>query len=305
MNRFLIKPLSPIKGIIASILLALMGFLIFLLMGVLLNTMLFGDMQSGLSTVSNFATSDGLMSIRILQVCQTIGLFLFPAVMLAAFSSVGANNFLGLKRIPVGLLVFSILIMFTFIPAVNLIASINAKIPMPAWMLEMEQAAMELTKAILTTNQLGVMLLNFIVVAIMPAIAEEFFFRGLIQKYIIQWTKNTVWGVVLAAAIFSAIHMQFQGFIPRFLLGMLFGYLYVWSGSIWVPVAAHMANNGMAVVVYYLIAKGVVPSQAETVGNISDLWQVGIVSLVIASILVWRFWKSTAAVKLNAHEASD
>lgn len=289
--------MSPVKGIIASMLLALMGFLIFLLIGVLLNSILFGNLQSGVGTMLNLSSPQGLMAMRIMQVCQTTGLFLFPALALAFFSTTSTSSFLGLKRLPVRLVVLSILIMVTFIPAVNLIASLNAKIPMPGWMLEMERAAMELTKAMLTTEQFGLMLINFFVVAIIPAVAEEFFFRGLIQKYLIRWTNRTIWGVVLAAFIFSAIHMQFQGFIPRFLLGMLFGYLYVWSGSIWAPIAAHMANNGIAVVLYYLIAKGVVPSQVETVGNISDMWQIGIASLAIVSILIWMFWQKTSKVE--------
>ena len=294
MNPFLIKPLSPVKGIIASIFLALMGFLIFLLVGVLLNYILIGDAQSALSAGLNLSTSQGLMSLRIMQVCQTTGLFLFPAIILAVFSPVSVSSFLGLKRLTLSLVALSVLVMVVFIPAVNLIASINAKIPMPEWMLEMERSSMELTKALLSTDKFGVMLLNFFVVAIMPALAEELFFRGLIQKYLVQWTKSTLWGVVVAAIVFSAIHMQFQGFIPRFLLGLLFGYLYVWSGSIWAPIAAHVANNGIAVVLYYLIAKGVVPSQVETVGNISDLWQVGIASLAIALMLIWQFWQKTA-----------
>lgn len=289
--------MSPVKGIIASMLLALMGFLIFLLIGVLLNSILFGNLQSGVGTMLNLSSPQGLMAMRIMQVCQTTGLFLFPALALAFFSTTSTSSFLGLKRLPVRLVVLSILIMVTFIPAVNLIASLNAKIPMPGWMLEMERAAMELTKAMLTTEQFGLMLINFFVVAIIPAVAEEFFFRGLIQKYLIRWTNRTIWGVVLAAFIFSAIHMQFQGFIPRFLLGMLFGYLYVWSGSIWAPIAAHMANNGIAVVLYYLIAKGVVPSQVERVGNISDMWQIGIASLAIVSILIWMFWQKTSKVE--------
>ncbi|MDY0200562.1 MAG: CPBP family intramembrane glutamic endopeptidase [Bacteroidales bacterium] len=305
MNKFLINPLSPVKGIIASMLLALMGFLIFLLVGILLNSILFGGLQSGLDTMSNLSSPQGLMSMRIMQVCQTTGLFLFPALAIAFFSTSKIYNFLGLKRLPARLVVVSILIMVAFIPAVNLIASLNAKIPMPGWMLEMERAATELTKAMLMTDQLGLMLLNFFVVAIMPAVAEELFFRGLIQKYLVRWTKRTIWGVVIAAFIFSAIHMQFQGFIPRFLLGMLFGYLYVWSGSIWAPIAAHMANNGIAVVLYYLIAKGVVPSQVDTVGNISDMWQLGIASLAIVSSLIWLFRQKTIKLELLQAEIDD
>jgi membrane protease YdiL (CAAX protease family) len=296
MNHFFQKELPPLKGILLTMLLALAGFLVFLSLGTLINALIMGGFSSPDST-----TAKGLMSIRLLQVFQTFGLFLFPALAISFFSSPNPKKYLGLNRVSLSFLVYSIVIMILFIPGVNLIASLNAQIPLPSWMIDMEEVAAQLTKKILTTDSIGVMALNFFVVAIMPAVAEELFFRGLIQKYLIGWTGRTFWGVLLAAVIFSAIHMQFQGFIPRLLLGMLFGYLYVWSGSIWAPIAAHLANNGLAVVVYYLIGKGAVSSQLETFGNASDMWQAGVVSLAMTGLLLWVVWRE----RVRHHNLSD
>jgi len=94
-------------------------------------------------------------------------------------------------------------------------------------------------------------------------------------------------GVVLTALIFSAVHLQFQGFIPRFLLGMVFGYLFVWTGSIWIPILMHFINNSLAVMVYFMIGRGLIPAETDTIGGLAELWQMGVISLVISVVLLW------------------
>jgi len=291
MNHFFQKELSPVKGIILSMLLALAGFFVFIALGTLINAIVFGGIASGAISGPDTSTPEGLMALRVLQTFQTFGLFMFPALVVAFFSSSSPLQYLGVKCISKHFAIYSIVLMIIFIPGVNLIASLNAQIPLPEWMLEMEQTAARITKQILITDNVGVMGINLFVVAIMPALAEELFFRGLIQKYLIKWTGNAFWGIVVAATIFSAIHMQFQGFIPRLLLGMLFGYLYFWSGSLWAPIVAHLVNNGLAVMVYFLIGRGVIPPQLDTFGNISDMWQAGVFSLAITGLMLWVVWR--------------
>lgn len=284
-NLFIHKELSPLKGILISFLVALFGFLFFFTIGELIKAVFFSGIEADIST------QQGLMLMRISQILQTTGLFLFPAILIPLFTSSSAIRFLGFNSTSTSIIFLSIAIMVLVIPGVNLIASLNAMIPMPSWMLDMEQAASRIMKAMLITDSLWLLMVNLVVVAVIPAIAEELFFRGLVQKYMIGWTGKSFWGILITAAIFSAIHMQFQGFIPRLLLGLLFGYLYVWSGSILAPIAAHFANNSTAVFVYYLIGKGDIPSKLDTVGNASGAWQVGIFSLVVSGILLWVFWR--------------
>jgi membrane protease YdiL (CAAX protease family) len=284
-NQFFHKELSPLKGILFSFLLALFGFLFFFTLSELIKAVFFGGIDADIST------DHGLMLIRISQFLQTTGLFLFPAILIAVFTSSVATRFLGFNSISTSKIILSIALMVLSIPGINLIASINAMIPMPGWMLELEQAASRIMKAMLITDNVWLLMANLLVVAVLPAIAEELFFRGLVQKYMIGWVGNRFWGLLITAAIFSAIHMQFQGFIPRLLLGMLFGYLYIWSGSIWAPIAAHFANNSTAVFVYYLIGKGDIPDKLDTIGNTSGMWQAGIFSLAVSGLLLWVFWR--------------
>jgi membrane protease YdiL (CAAX protease family) len=99
-------------------------------------------------------------------------------------------------------------------------------------------------------------LLAFVVIAILPGIGEELVFRGLIQNELWRGGKNIHVAIWLSAFLFSAIHMQFFGFVPRLLLGALFGYLYYWSGNLMVPMFAHFFHNGFTVTMLYLFNIG-------------------------------------------------
>jgi len=109
-------------------------------------------------------------------------------------------------------------------------------------------------------------------IAILPAIAEEILFRGVIAKYLNEWTRNLHWAVFISAFIFAAIHLQFYGFLPRLLLGMALGYLYFWSGSLWLPIAAHFTNNFLSVVIEFLYRKQIIHTNAEDFGTNSTVW---------------------------------
>ena len=285
--------ISPLTLIILTIVLAMIGLIIFAFVGVVITAIYTGSWDILSFFTGNLFTEEGLMAMRIMQISQTLGIFLFPALLIAVIISKNPFSFLGFNKTPFRILLLSIVLVIVSLPSINLLASLNAKIPMAQWMIDMEMAAQNAVKALLSTNSTKVMLLNFFMVAILPAVAEELLFRGVIQKFLCNGLKNTFWGVLLTAIAFSAIHMQFQGFIPRLVLGLLFGYLYVWSKSIWVPITVHFVNNGLAVIVYYLIERGNIPSQAETFGEIGVYWQAGLVSLLAAGTLTWIIYRES------------
>ena len=117
-----------------------------------------------------------------------------------------------------------------------------------AWAGSLEAQAMAMTRSILAFSEgagLGMVLVS---VAFLPALCEEWLFRGTLQPLLIRASGNIHVGIWISAALFSAIHMQFFGFIPRMLLGAAFGYLVVHSGSIWPAVTGHLVNNAGVVV---------------------------------------------------------
>ncbi len=119
-------------------------------------------------------------------------------------------------------------------------------------MREKEDTAQKLTGVLLEMKTVGSMIKNVLLVGLLTAIAEEFMFRGVIQTIFTRWTKSANWAVWITAILFSSFHMEFFGFLPRMMLGVLLGYMVVWSGSIWPAVWGHFINNGTAVVVMYL-----------------------------------------------------
>ena len=126
------------------------------------------------------------------------------------------------------------------------------------WAREKEDQLIGVTNLLTGFTDFGQFSLSLIVIALLPAIGEELVFRGLIQNEIQRGTKNAhmaIWG---AAILFSAIHMQFFGFVPRMLLGAMFGYLYWWSGNLLIPMIAHFVHNGFTLTMLYLYNIGAV-----------------------------------------------
>jgi membrane protease YdiL (CAAX protease family) len=120
------------------------------------------------------------------------------------------------------------------------------------WMEEKEDYANGIINQALFAPSFATMILNLFIIAILPAVGEEFFFRGVLQKILIKLFKSGHVGIWVTAFIFSAIHFQFFGFVPRFILGLIFGYLFFWSGTLWLPVISHFINNAVPVIMAYI-----------------------------------------------------
>jgi uncharacterized protein len=133
-----------------------------------------------------------------------------------------------------------------------------------SWAREREDQAAEQTKTLTKMETPADLIIALIVIGILPAIGEELVFRGLIQRELFRGTANIHVAVWVAAILFSAIHFQFFGFVPRMMLGALFGYLYYWSGSLWVPILAHFVNNGLSVLLMYFYQHGKLEYDVES-----------------------------------------
>lgn len=118
----------------------------------------------------------------------------------------------------------------------------------------------------------GNLFFNLVVVALVPAVCEELFFRCGVQQTLQEWFGNRHWAVVVAAVIFSLAHFDVFGFVPRVLLGLLLGYLYVYSGSMVVNMSVHFVNNALIVVLYYLNTIGVTSIDPEDLPSIGWVW---------------------------------
>lgn len=155
-------------------------------------------------------------------------------------------------------------------PFVNYIAEWNASVEIPTflgdWMRGKESQAGKLTELFLDMPNAGLMIFNLLMIAVLPAVGEELIFRGIIQRGLTKQFGNPHLAIWIAAALFSAIHLQFFGFVPRLLMGVAMGYLLFWSGNLWYPIIAHFTNNALSVILAYGIQHGSVEADIESVG---------------------------------------
>jgi len=149
-------------------------------------------------------------------------------------------------------------------------------LPMADWMRDMEQNAADMLSEILSMDSTGDFILTLIMVAVLPAIGEELVFRGIFQKQFTEWTKSPLISIWMAAFVFSAIHFQFEGFLPRLILGAILGHLYYWTKTLWVPIIIHFINNGVQVGVLYF--SGIDLSEIDNQASEKIEWWVVILS---------------------------
>ncbi|HET7732858.1 MAG TPA: type II CAAX endopeptidase family protein [Paludibacter sp.] len=227
--------------------------------------------------------SNNIDSIKLMQLVQSVGMFVLPPFVFAYFCSNKPIAFLHFDRktnwIHILLVVF---FMVLIIPGINLLTSLNQQLVLPrmfegveAWMKSSEEQMAKLTEQLLNVHTLTSLVFNVLLVAMIPALGEELFFRGAVQG-IFRQKMNVKIAIWLTAILFSAIHMQFYGFIPRMLLGAFFGYLLFWSGNLWLPIVAHFTNNGIAIIFYYLKYNGYKVQDIDTIGTGSSLWLGGL-----------------------------
>lgn len=187
---------------------------------------------------------------------QNIGMFIIPAVITAhIFNPSKAMKVMQINRLP-GLwqVIVVLLIYVASAPMMNGIVLWNEGWQLPewlSWLREMEDAAMAATEQMLNMTSVGQLIVAILLVGVLTGIGEEFLFRGSLQRLMIEKNINKHAAIWITALIFSVVHMQAFGVVPRMLLGAYFGYLVVWSGSLWLPVLAHALNNSVAVVGYY------------------------------------------------------
>lgn len=190
---------------------------------------------------------------------------------------------------------FIIAITLSFIVVDSIVIDWNQGLQLPGtfqaledWARQYEDQLEKVTKLLTNFQTFGDFALGFVVIAVLAGITEEFFFRGVIQFEITRAVKNQHLAIWITAIFFSAIHIQFFGFFPRMLLGALFGYLYAWSGNIYVPMIAHVVNNGLSVTAIYLSHLGVVDEKAA---EEAAPWPAVVVFAVIGGVLLYSFRK--------------
>ncbi|MDE7452380.1 MAG: CPBP family intramembrane metalloprotease [Paramuribaculum sp.] len=192
--------------------------------------------------------------IRIATVFQDITFFIMPAIITAIICCRQPADFLMIKNVPkFGLILLTIGIIVASVPMMNAIIEWNMSLQLPEnmhgieeWMKNSEKNAMKFTEILIGGSGIKSYIAALLIVGVLAGFSEELFFRGTIQRLFTTSGVNLHLAVWTTAFIFSAIHLQFYGFIPRLMLGVFFGYAVAWSGNLWLGIIAHFTNNAIA-----------------------------------------------------------
>ena len=251
-----------------------------------------------------------ISSLKWIQFFQSAAMFLLPPLCMAYLWSKQPLEWLKVKgeKELKGERVWAVVLMLVALPAINLLAHINEQMALPAflepleaWMKTQEETAKNLTDQFMHITTFGGLIINILLMAVLPAISEELTFRGVLMNlFKVKGEKLEVKGesvphlaIWCSAILFSAIHLQFYGFVPRMLMGALFGYMLVWTGSLWTPILMHFTNNAMAVILYFVsLRAGWDIEMMDAIGTNDTLW-LGVVSMVITIVGIYAFRRST------------
>ena len=299
----LLDSLTPFSRILFSLLLVIACFAITFFAGLLLAGPLFGiSMKEIMETLSDVENPQTIHVLKYFQVIQSFGLFIFPAMLAGYFFERSSARYLALSK-PSGWLIYlaTLVLMFACLPLINWMVTVNESMKLPGflsgmeeWMKTTEEQAAKLTDTFLIMPYVGVLIFNLVMIALLPAIGEEFLFRGLLQRLVKEWLGNIHVAIFIAAFLFSALHMQFYGFLPRMMLGVMFGYLFYWSGSLWVPIWGHFINNGSAVIFAYLGQHGFLSGNYEDFGATENVFYIILSGLAVTALLLFVFRKRSA-----------
>ena len=289
------KPIPPQQSLLLLLLAVLSGLFLGAVLSMLINWATGFEMKILLETGAKVTDNQRLLA-KLNLIIHHLFTFLFPGLLVAYLlfrPHWGPAFGLPSQTRPLNL-VLSAGIMICLPALVALTYWLNKQISLPGILSQTEDRSNQLITELLNISGPGDFLLNLLVMAIIPALGEEFIFRGHLQVQLGRWLKRPEAGIWLAAFLFSAMHLQFEGFLPRFLLGLVLGYFFYWTGNLWIAIWGHFVNNAMQ-----LIGALYLGENAETMDisqvELPDPWQL-LIFTTLAALLFYQLRRS------NSHE---
>lgn len=242
--------------------------------------------------------ADSTPAMRIASVIQSIFQLILPALLTAMLVTRMPADFLRLRAgFSVGILVWAFVILMVSTPAMNYIIELNNNMSLPQsmsgledWFRRSEDNAARSLTVLQGEHNIINLIVSILVMGLLAGFGEELFFRGAFQRLLTTGGVNRHLAVWSVAFVFSAIHFQFYGFVPRLLLGAYLGYLLVWSKSLWLPIAIHALNNTLYVILHWDYRDAATQPLSDGIGAGSS-WPYAVVSAVITAVAIIYFRK--------------
>ncbi len=295
----LLKAKPPLTQFLILISFALASFFMLGLVGTVVLAKVTGMSLTTMSDPSKWDYNSGTLVtvIRGMQIIQFISLFLIPSFLCAWFFSTDSKKYLGLNK-PSNARYFlvAMAVMLLALPLVNFLGELNRNVQFPAgiakWMKEQEAEAAKTIKALLSKHTIKDLILNIICIAGLAAVGEELLFRGVAQRLLIKVCKSPWAGIIISAFLFSAMHVQFYGFLPRFVLGILLGAIYWYSGSLWTAILAHFVYDAFLITLIYYYPAMINDENTLKLSNIALAAAISLAAVIF--LVMWMKKKSTA-----------
>jgi membrane protease YdiL (CAAX protease family) len=254
--------------------------------------------------------AEDILFLRYLLFSQHLSFFIVPAiVLLFLFKPPREKGFDDIRKPVIKEVILVIILAYSMLPIISFTGQLNAGMHLPdwlsgveQWMIGKENTANRLAGIFMKQDSFWGMSLNLVMIAILPAIGEELIFRGIFQKIFYRIFRSGNLSIWVTSFIFSAVHFQFFGFLPRFILGLIFGYLFFWSGNLWMPVIAHFVNNAVSVIASYIQGGDSVNGSSDI--PLSNQLAGLIVSFIIFCLILLYFRNNRRSeVPDNFHES--
>lgn len=296
-KQALLSGLRPAEKFLFSVIILFILGLGFQFFGAFIASQVYGYGFTEILTLGTFDDPRYVEASKLIQILGSIGTFIIPAFL---FSYLFAGDMFSYYsfRSPTGILpvILIVAMMVSVIPFINYVAELNMRIHFPVdavdrFLRNLELDAERIMRAFTATRSFGGLLINLFMIGILAAVGEELIFRGLLQRLLHDMVKNIHVAIFITAILFSAFHFQFFSFMPRFVLGMILGYLMFLGRSIWFPIIAHFVNNAMGVIYYYFNYRGNGDDVLEEIGTSSMLPMAAVISLLffVLFFLLWFY----------------
>lgn len=241
------------------------------------------------------------------SIATLVGLVIFPVIHIVAIEHKRIPPFFPSQPKTLFMMLLIMALGVTFMVSISPLVEWNMNLKFPeflkdfeTWAREAEDRTAKLTEVMTSFGSISDLMIGIVVIALLPAIGEELVFRGMFQNELLRSSKNIHVAIWVSALIFSAIHFQFYGFVPRLLLGALFGYLYYWSGNLLIPMFAHFFNNAFGVIMIYLYRQKMTDLDVED--NTAAPFPYVMLNIALTAGLLFYIYKHYRAISKEAQD---
>lgn len=305
--------MKPVEKFLFTVVILFILGLAFQFLGAILAALIYGFGVTDILSLGAFDDPRYVAASKLIQILGSVGTFIIPAFL---FSYLFAGDLFSYYRFrdpaDTVAILLTVVMMVSVIPFINYLAEINMRMEFPIEVIDrllrsLEGEAEKIMRAFTATRSLWGLLVNLLMIGILAAVGEELIFRGLLQRLLINLVKNVHVAIIITAILFSAFHFQFFSFLPRFVLGIVLGYLMFLGRSIWFPIIAHFVNNAMGVVYYYFNSRGSADDMLEEIGTSTMMPITALISLLLFAVffIVWYYRISVVTIRSRPYGGTE